>query len=117
MKTLPLDPKAWDLVLDGSGDLVLTDDDYSIAQDVASAVRTFLGEPWYNTNLGMPYFQTILGQNPPASLVSAKIKGQAFTIMGVTSAKTIALRLSDRLLTGTIVVTSTSTNAPIVVNF
>lgn len=117
MKTLPLTISTWDLVLDGSGNLTLTDDDYSIAQDVASAVKTFMGEAWYNTGLGMPYFQTILGQNPPASLVSAKIKGQALTIVDVTSVKTLALRLNKRVLTGTIVVTSTSTNAPIVVNF
>jgi len=117
MKTLPLDIPSWDVVLDGSGNLNLTDPDMSIAQDVASAVRTFLGECWYNVNLGMPYFQTILGQAPPSSLVQAKIKGQALTIAGVLTVKTIALSLKNRTLTGTIVVTSTDTTSPLVVKF
>lgn len=117
MNTLPLNISTWDVVLDGAGNLNLTDPDMSIAQDVASAVRTFLGECWYNVNLGMPYFQTILGQAPPSSLVQAKIKGQALTVADVLTVKTLALSLKGRTLTGTIVVTSTATDAPIVATF
>ena len=111
-KSLPLDTTSWDLVLDGAGNLNLTDEDNSIAQDVASAVRTFLGECWYNNLLGMPYFQSILGKLPPASLVISKITQQALTIVNVQTVKVIGLRLNDRRLTGTIVI-----NKTLVVNF
>jgi len=48
MQTLPLNTQTWDLELDSNGNLSLTDPDYSIAQDVASAIRTFLGECLYS---------------------------------------------------------------------
>ena len=64
--TLLLDQSAWDLVLDINGNIALAGTPYSYAQDVASAVRTFLGECWYDTSLGLPYWQQILGKLPPA---------------------------------------------------
>src|SRR5690348_6146263 len=67
MQTLPLDTSSWDLVLDSNGNLSLSGKDYSIAQDVASAIRTFKGECWYDVTLGLPYFQSVLGQYPPPS--------------------------------------------------
>lgn len=50
---------SWDLTLDGAGNIAVGDSDISIAQDVASACRTFLGECWYDNSLGMPYWQSI----------------------------------------------------------
>ena len=116
-KTLPLDLTAWDLVLDPVGDLVLEDELPSIAQDVASAIRVFLGECWYDTTLGMPYFESIFGQVPPGSLVESKIRQAALTVSGVKSVKTVSLRLAQRKLTGIVVVTTTLSSDPLVVNF
>lgn len=116
MKTLPLNTGTWDLVLDAEGDWVMTDPDSSVAQDVASAVKTFLGEAWYDTTLGMPYFQSIFGQLPPASLVTARLKQEAFTIADVQDVTVVSLNLNDRLLTGALVIT-TDYNAKLVVNF
>lgn len=115
-KTLPLDAD-WDLRLDQSGNLTLTDEPISIAQDVASAIRTFLGECWYDTSLGLPYFQSILGKRPPSSLVKAKIVAAAMTIATVQSVSVTSLSLVDRAITGTVVVISTSSTLPITVNF
>lgn len=116
-KTLPLDPATWGLVLDSAGNLSLTDQDTSISQDVASAIQTFLGECWYDQTLGLPYFQKILGQRPPASFVSAKLTEAAFTITGIRSVRVAALALKDRKLTGTVFVTSIYNPAPVQVNF
>lgn len=116
-KTLPLSRPGWDLVLDPAGNLVLTDPDTSIAQDVASAIRTFLGECWYDVSLGLPYWQSILGKRPPSSLVTAKIRQAAFTVADVASVTVTALRLLDRQLTGTVLVTSTFNPQPITVTF
>lgn len=116
-KTLPLSTPGWDLTLDAGGNLSLTDVDSSIAQDVASAVRTFLGECWYDTALGLPYFEAILGRRPPQSLVVSKIREAAFTVAEVASVTVATLRMVDRVLAGTVVVTTTFNSTPITVTF
>jgi hypothetical protein len=63
-----LDVTTWDLVLDANGNWATAAPPYSLAQDVATAIRTFLGEVWYNETDGVPYWQQILGQAPPISL-------------------------------------------------
>ncbi len=98
---------SWDLTLDGAGNIAVGDSDISIAQDVASACRTFLGECWYDNSLGMPYWQSILGKYPSGSLVSAKLIGQALLIQDVEAATVPALNLSNRAMTGTMVIQDT----------
>ena len=115
--TLPLSSSSWDIALDPSGDLVLAGPDASLAQDVASAIRTFLGECWYDTTLGLPYLQNILGKRPPASLVTAKIKSAALSVTGVATVNVAALALANRVLTGTVLITSTANPNPITVTF
>jgi hypothetical protein len=86
--TLLLDQTAWDLVLDASGNIALAAPPYAVAQDVASAQRTFLGEVYYDESQGIPYFQDILGQFPPISLVTSLLQNQALTVSGVVDATT-----------------------------
>ena len=71
--SLLLDQAQWDIVLDVNGNIALASAPYSIAQDVASAVRTFVGECWYDNSLGLPYWQNILGKFPPLQFVDQKI--------------------------------------------
>ena len=83
MKTLLLDQTTWDLVVDASGDIAVASDPYSIAQDAASAIRTFQGECYYDTTLGVPYWSQILGRSPPLSLLKAKLVAAALTVPDV----------------------------------
>ena len=85
MNTLLLDLTNWDLVVDASGNIAQAAPPYAIAQDVASAQKTFVNEVWYNSTLGIPYFQNILGQNPPVSLFQAYMVGAAITVPDVVS--------------------------------
>lgn len=64
MQTLLLDQVSWDLVVDAFGNIAVASNPYSLAQDAASAGRTFLGEVWYDTTLGIPYFDVVLGKPP-----------------------------------------------------
>lgn len=82
--TLLLDQTAWDLVLDAHGNIAVATPPYALAQDVATAVRTFLGDNYYNTTLGIPYFD---GQ--PASLLAQQISAQALTVPGVVTAQMV----------------------------
>jgi hypothetical protein len=49
---------------------------------VASACRTFLGECYYDTTLGVPWFQQILGQSPPLALLKQQLCAQAALVPG-----------------------------------
>jgi len=105
MNTLLLDRTAWDLVLDASGNIAMASNPYAIAQDVASAVRLFLGELYYDTTKGVPYWQQILGQLPPTGLVQANLEAAALTVPGVVSATVTLTSFTDRMLSGQVAVT------------
>jgi hypothetical protein len=108
MKTLLLDQTAWDLVLDVSGNIAVASDPYAMAQDAASAIRTFLGETWYDTRLGVPYFQSFMGRAPNVALMKAKFADVAVTVPGVVSAKVFITSISERQVTGQVQVTDSS---------
>lgn len=118
-QSIPLDLASWDIVLDEYGDLSLGSEDASIAQDVASAIRTFQGECRYNQQLGMPYFQSILWQYPPGSLVVASIQKQAFTIDLVTGCIVPSLNLdaTTRKLSGIAIITTSTSSTNLAVRF
>jgi hypothetical protein len=99
-QTMLLDQSAWDLVLDANGNWAAANAPYSLAQDVASAVRTFLGECYYNQNLGVPYWQQILGKYPPLSFVRQTLVNVALTVPNVVSARVVFSSFSNRVLSG-----------------
>lgn len=107
-KSLLLDTAAWDLVLDAAGNIAVCTEPYSLAQDVATALRTFLGEVYYNTSLGVPYFETILGKQIPLSMIQGIIGDQAKTVTGVVDATCTIISVVGRRLTGQVVVTDTA---------
>jgi hypothetical protein len=108
MKTLLLDRTAWDLVLDASGKIALASDPYSIAQDVASAIKLFKGELWFDTTKGIPYFQTILGQFPPLAVMRAAVEAAALTVPEVVTAQCQIVSFVDRSITGQVLITDSS---------
>jgi hypothetical protein len=105
--TLLLDQSAWDLVLDSNGNWAIANAPYSIAQDVASAVRTFKSECWYDVSQGLPYWQNILGQRPPLSFIRQQIINAAMTVPNVAQVKVTFDGFSNRQLTGQIQIIDT----------
>lgn len=77
----------WDLALDTSGNIAVASEPYALAQDVASACRTYLGEVYYDTTQGIPYSTEILGEPPPVELLRAQLVAAALTVPGVVSAQ------------------------------
>jgi len=116
MKTLLLDVSAWDLVLDSNGNIAFASPPYSVAQDVASAIRTFQGELWYDTTQGVPYWQQLIGQNPTNSQIAAAFNNAALKVPGVISANTVITSISGRKVSGQVQF-STSAEASTTVNF
>jgi hypothetical protein len=103
MKTLLLDLSQWDLLADAAGNIAVAEAPYALAQDVASAVRTFLGEVWYDTSLGVPYFQDILGKTPPVTVFQELIAKAAKTVPGVVTAECTISAFEGRKVTGQVV--------------
>lgn len=90
MSTLLLDQAIWDLTLDASGDIAVAQDPYATAQDVATAIRLFLGEYWYDATLGVPYLSEILGENPSVQYMKAQWVLAAQTVPNVVANSIVA---------------------------
>lgn len=104
--TLLLDRIAHDLCLTVSGDIAVATEPYSQVQDVASACRVLEGEQWYQNDIGVPYFQQILGQFQPLQIVREKLNIEAASVPGVTSATTVLEDIVDRSLSGQVQITT-----------
>ncbi|MGP4254566.1 hypothetical protein [Escherichia coli] len=104
-----LDTESWDLSLDETGSIARTENPYAVAQDAACACSTFLGECWYDTSLGVPYYQRILGHWPGTQLINTKLASEAKKLPYVQSAFcTVTVANSDRTATGVMTITDTN---------
>ena len=108
MDTLLLTRDQWDLCLDASGNIAVASNPYALAQDAASAIKLFVGELWYDTTQGVPYFETILGRPPSLAFMKARFVAAALTVPEVASATCYITGIVDRKLSGQVQVTSTS---------
>lgn len=97
MNSLKLDPVTWDLVLDAAGNIATVSDAERIAQDVACALRTNLGECIYDTTLGIRYFQDFLGHAPNPSLFKAAAVQASLSVPGVVSAACYLTALTPQI--------------------
>lgn len=102
MKTLLLDTVDWDLVLDASGNIAVASEPYSLAQDAASAIRTFAREVWYDTTLGVEYWRKIMGFLPPLNLLKAEFVNAARKVPRVSDVRCYMTRVTDRVIAGQI---------------
>lgn len=105
MKTLLLDLNQWDLLTDAAGNIALASEPYAIAQDVASAIKLFSGELWYDTSAGVPYFAEILGHALPLPAFRQYMVSAALTVPLVVTATCSISKFQDRTITGQLVFT------------
>ena len=105
MNTMLLDRTAWDLVLDAAGNIALASKPYAVAQDVASAIKLFKGELFYNTAPGVPYWEEFLGHQPPLALVREHVRRTALTVPDVADAVCTLTSYTDRALAGYVAIT------------
>lgn len=103
MDTILLDPSTNDLLVDASGNIALASAPYALAQDIASAIKLFKGELYYDNTKGVPYFQNILGEGQSPLFLAAQIEAAALTAPGVVEARCTSLAYApDRSVTGTL---------------
>lgn len=79
-----------DFLLDGDGDIDLTNFDFSliagpdeIAQRILIKLKMYTGELFYNTRFGVPYYQEILGKNRDIGIVESLLKEAIVKVEGV----------------------------------
>lgn len=102
MKSLLLAQNTWDLTCDASGNIAVCSDPYALAQNIATKCRLFLGELWFDTTQGIPYFQLILGKLPPAQVVRQLYIQAAESVTGIASANMFFSSFNKRILAGQI---------------
>lgn len=115
--TLLLDTATWDLTVDSFGNIAVASDPYSLAQDAASAIKTFLGELYYDTTVGVPWLTQILGQAPSLALLKQQLVDAALTVPGIASAQVFISSFTDRVVTGQVQVVATATGQTSAANF
>lgn len=103
--TLLLDQTNWDLVVGSDGNIAVASEPYSLSQDAASAIKTFLGECYLDTSVGVPYFR-FLGKNVPLTRIKQYFIEAALTVPNVVSAQVFFSSLTDRTLRGQVQVIS-----------
>lgn len=108
MKSLLLDTVAWDIVLDSGANWAIATEPYQVAQDVASAVRLFLGELGYDTSRGVPYLTDVLGHSPPPTYFQTLIENAALTVPTVVSTTCTIASLEGRTVTGDVTFTTSN---------
>lgn len=106
MDTLLLDQLTWDLVLDANGDIAKATNPYALAQDAASVIRTWLGENYFDTTLGIPWKQQVMGKVPSLSLLKEQLKAAALTVPEVETAVVFLVSLSERRVGGQVQVST-----------
>ena len=62
-----------DLYVDASGNLGVSNDIYALSNVIKNKALTTLGEPQYNQQNGIPYFETIFTDTPSIDLYQAKL--------------------------------------------
>jgi len=110
--SLYLDPDSWDLTLNANGALKTVSNPYSIAQDVACALKTVLGECYFDNTIGIPYYEQLLGRPVTISTVISKLKTESERLSTVKSANvTLVPDRSTRVTKGYITITDTNSES------
>lgn len=112
-----------DFLLGTDGDLLISGRDFTpvtgidaIRQHIEIRLRTFLGEWFLDTTVGVPYIQEIFAdKNPDTDLIRSIIRREAAKTPGVISADTLEVSLdtTTRNLTIELDMTTTEGNTSI----
>jgi hypothetical protein len=100
-----------DLFVDSSGNIAIATGSFALALNAACAIRTFSGECWFNSTLGIPYFASILGKNPPIEYLRSQLSTTGLNAdPDIKSATVYFTRITDRKLSGQVQVSTSTGN-------
>lgn len=107
----------WDITLDSSGDLATTAGRYCDAQNVANATRLFTHDAYLAQQKGIPHFELDLGVIPSLSEIRAWYRKAAMGVENIQSASIDITAIDDDTRTLRGIITATSLNGEITVEF
>ena len=82
------------------GDMELVTGNDAVRQHLLIRLRTFLGEWFLDTRVGIPYFDEILRKNPDSALVRSIFRQAILTTPGIDDVPALTVSIdSNRLLT------------------
>lgn len=90
-KDLALHPDTWDIYLDDSNDWVMVEDADEVIQRVAVALKTHRGEWLFDTDLGLPYRDSIMAKNPDLEQIQGLIRALIISVDEVTGINQLTL--------------------------
>ena len=107
MKTLKLNEN-WDLCLDESGKICVSNDEYAIAQTAANKIRLFTNDAYFDRTKGIPHFNVELGKTFTASqaVLTNRIRKAVLSVDGVTDARVELQKQDGRVIGGTVYITA-----------
>jgi hypothetical protein len=114
--TLLLNTATWDIVVGIDGNIALASEPLNLAQDAASAIKVFLGEWWWDTTIGVPYYTEVFGLRPTLALLKQLFIDAALTVPGIAAAQCFISDFSSRAISGQIQVVA-STGGAAAANF
>lgn len=92
----------WKGLPDGTFDLVMAEGADAVAQQIKIVLKTFMGEWFLDTTVGIPYFEDILKKNPRSEVVETVLRGKIASVTGVTRVTAFDISIDNRLRTMTI---------------
>jgi hypothetical protein len=107
--TLLLDSQSWDLTQDAFGNIALAQPPYALAQDAASAIKTFQGEEFFDTSQGIAYLSQVFGQAVPVQFLRQALINAGLSVPGVAAAQVFFSALTNRILSGQVQTTQAGT--------
>lgn len=97
-----LNPVAWDVTLDATGNLLFVEGIEELRQRLTHRLRFFRREWFLDTRLGVPYFEDILVKNPRRELVTSILREVILETDGVASIKSFSLDIDNAARTATV---------------
>jgi len=105
MNTLLFDPDQWgELLVDINGDIAVTGEPYRTAQDVATSVRLFKNDVWYDTSDGIPYLGTVYALKPDIPVLKSNIERQALNVSKVKTANAVITGFKNRTFSSRVII-------------
>lgn len=96
-----------DIYLTPEGNIALSFDLQAIVEQCSQVARTLLGEMVLNTDIGLPYFQTLWGGSPNIAQFIAALRQSFLNVNGVVEVLSIETTQGDLLPNDTLSYTAT----------
>ncbi len=103
-----------DLYLDADGNISMSYDIQAVLQACAQAAQTLLGEMVFNTDQGIPYFQTVWVGVPNVQQFTAALRAAFLTVPNVVEVISLITSQINNVLNYTAIIRTTYGNGPVV---